>query len=62
MTASLLHSLKKKSKKNKANFVKIEFEVHNLTLLPTFMVNFGHPYNDLVICKDSTDYLHLCQK
>ena len=21
------------------------------------MVNFGYPYNDLVICKDSTDYL-----
>ena len=20
---------------------------------------FGHPYNDLVICKDSPDYLHL---
>ena len=25
--------------------------------MPTFMVNFGYPYNDLVICKDSTDYL-----
>ena len=23
------------------------------------MVNFGYPYNDLVICKDSTDYLVL---
>ena len=23
------------------------------------MVNFGYPYNDLVICKDSTDYLTL---
>ena len=23
------------------------------------MVNFGYPYNDIVICKDSTDYL--CQ-
>ena len=23
------------------------------------MVNFGYPYNDLVICKDSTDYLGL---
>ena len=23
------------------------------------MVNFGYPYNDLVICKDSTDYLPL---
>ena len=22
------------------------------------MVNFGYPYNDIVICKDSTDYLH----
>ena len=22
------------------------------------MVNFGYPYNDLVICKDSTDYLY----
>ena len=21
------------------------------------MVNFGYPYNDMVICKDSTDYL-----
>ena len=21
------------------------------------MVSFGYPYNDLVICKDSTDYL-----
>ena len=21
------------------------------------MVNFGYPYNDLVTCKDSTDYL-----
>ena len=28
-----------------------------LKLLPTFMVNFGYPYNDIVICKDSTDYL-----
>ena len=25
--------------------------------MPTFMVNFGCPYNDIVICKDSTDYL-----
>ena len=25
--------------------------------IPTFMVNFGYPYNDIVICKDSTDYL-----
>ena len=24
------------------------------------MVNFGYPYNDIVICKDSTDYLDLC--
>ena len=24
------------------------------------MVNFGYPYNDLVICKDSTDYLPYC--
>ena len=48
------------------NFVKIEFEVEvqdnkqfDLKLLPTFIVNFGYPYNDshLVICKDSTDYL-----
>ena len=23
------------------------------------MVNFGYPYNDIVICKDSTDYLAL---
>ena len=23
------------------------------------MVNFGYPYNDIVICKDSTDYLVL---
>ena len=47
------------SKKNKDNFGKIEFEVHNdLKLLPTFMVNFGYPYNDIVICKDSTDYLN----
>ena len=23
------------------------------------MVNFGYPYNDIVICKDSTDYLIL---
>ena len=23
------------------------------------MVNFGYPYNDKVICKDSTDYLHV---
>ena len=23
------------------------------------MVNFGYPYNDLVICKDSTDYLQI---
>ena len=22
------------------------------------MVNFGYPYNDIVICKDSTDYLN----
>ena len=21
------------------------------------MINFGYPYNDIVICKDSTDYL-----
>ena len=26
------------------------------------MVNFGYPYNDLVICKDSTDYLHYAYK
>ena len=25
------------------------------------MVNFGYPYNDIVICKDSTDYLILTQ-
>ena len=25
------------------------------------MVNFGYPYNDIVICKDSTDYLHVLQ-
>ena len=25
------------------------------------MVNFGYPYNDIVICKDSTDYLLLIQ-
>ena len=25
------------------------------------MVNFGYPYNDIVICKDSTDYLASCQ-
>ena len=24
------------------------------------MVNFGYHYNDLVICKDSTDYLYTC--
>ena len=24
------------------------------------MVNFGYPYNDIVICKDSTDYLRIC--
>ena len=43
----------------------VVFEVHNLKLklLPTFMTNFGCPYNDLVICrslvicKNSTDYL-----
>ena len=23
------------------------------------MVHFGYPYNDLVICKDSTDYLEI---
>ena len=23
------------------------------------MANFGYPYNDLVICKDSTDHLLL---
>ena len=23
------------------------------------MVNFGYPYNDIVICKDSTDYLDI---
>ena len=23
------------------------------------MVNFGYPYNDIVICKDSTDYLNI---
>ena len=23
------------------------------------MVNFGYPYNDIVICKDSTDYLEV---
>ena len=23
---------------------------------------FGYPYNDLVICKDSPDYLIICQK
>ena len=23
------------------------------------MVNFGYPYNDIVICKDSTDYLEI---
>ena len=33
------------AKKNKDNFVKIEYELHNgLKLLPTFMVNFGYPY------------------
>ena len=26
------------------------------------MVNFGYPYNDLVICKDSTDYLNFHQE
>ena len=30
------------------------------------MANFGYPYNDLVICKDSTDYpgyaTELCHK
>ena len=29
------------------------------------MVNFGYPYNDIVICKDSTDYLllyYMCAK
>ena len=25
------------------------------------MVNFGYPYNDIVICKDSTDYLSKSQ-
>ena len=25
------------------------------------MVNFGYPYNDIVTCKDSTDYLILTQ-
>ena len=25
------------------------------------MVNFGYPYNDIVICKDSTDYLSLLE-
>ena len=23
------------------------------------MVNFGYPYNDIIICKDSTDYDYL---
>ena len=23
------------------------------------MVNFGYPYNDIVVCKDSTDYPQL---
>ena len=26
------------------------------------MVNFGYPYNDIVICKDSTDYLRTVQR
>ena len=49
------------SKKNKDNFQLCENWVwssqFDLKLLPTFMVNFGYPHNDIVICKDSTDYL-----
>ena len=26
------------------------------------MANFGYPYNDLVICKDSTDYLNIAHE
>ena len=26
------------------------------------MVNFGYPYNDIVICKDSTDYLSVFKR
>ena len=39
-------------------FVKIVFVVLDTWLykMPSFMVNFGYPYNDLVICMDSTDY------
>ena len=33
-----------------------QFDRVDFKLLPTFMVNFGYPYNDLVICKDSPDY------
>ena len=29
----------------------------SLKITVLFMVNFGYTYNDLVICKDSTDYL-----
>ena len=29
------------------------------TLLPSFNAKFGNPYNDLVLCKDITDYLPL---
>ena len=36
---------------------KIIAGYRGLKLLPTFLANFGYPYNDLVICKDSTDYL-----
>ena len=50
-------------------FVKIVFVVLDTWLykMPSFMVNIGFPYNDLVICKDSTDDqsrsgIHVCTR
>ena len=37
--------------------MKIVFEVDS-KLQPSFMVKFGYPHNDLVICKDSKSVIH----
>ena len=53
-------SKKKNLKKIKITLWKLSLKFTIwLKLLPTFMVNFGYPYNDshMTICKDSTDYL-----
>ena len=43
----------------KSNNFVIVFQILNLVLKTTIlMAKCGYPYNDLVICKDSPDYLH----